>query len=394
MGVVSVQREDHDEHMSERDVAIVLSGGGMNGVLLELGFLKRLRTSSLWPRVGRIYGTSAGALTGTMAALDLLDELEEFVLGLQPRDIFRPQSLWRLPLNGLHEYTLPATVGERMLDPLELGRRLAEAPTEVVIFATDVSDEEEACAHSYELVYSSHETPPEILAQAVLASAAISALVLPLTVGDRIATDGGWVRNFPLGAALEHPGVNLVVAFRYVPRYPHIGIASLARVRRRLNRFRAVPPVRAFIAELDEAEARELRGEPVHLGDMLIRLMRVAIQRNTALEEQLADERDAAIRELDALRGDVTRIVSEHAIRGRRGRAARAVEARVARTALPRHVPRITVRGSGGAESLEAGFRTHREWSEESKRALIARGYAAADAELAAHDIDLMERAV
>ena len=266
---------------------------------------------------------------------------------------------------------------------------------EVVIFATDVSDEDDAeCTHSYELVYSSHETPPEILAQAMLASAAISALVLPLTVGDRIATDGGWVRNFPLGAALDHPDVNLVVAFRYVPRYPHIGIASLARVRRRLNRFRAVPPVRAFIAELDEAEARELRGEPVHLGDMLIRLMRVAIQRNTALEERLADERDAAIRELEALRSDVTRIVTEHARPGRRGRAARAVEERFARTALPRRVPRITVRGSGGAESLDAGFRSHREWSEDSKRALIARGYAAADAELAAHGIDLMERAL
>ena len=381
--------------MSERDVAIVLSGGGMNGVLLELGFLKRLRVSSLWPRVGRIYGTSAGALTGTMAALDLLDELEEFVLALQPGDIFRPQSLWRLPLNGLHEYALPATVGERMIDPLELGERLCEAPIEVVIFATDVSDEDDSDrARSYELVYSSHETPPEILAQAVLASAAISALVLPLTVGDRIATDGGWVRNFPLGAALDHPDVNLVVAFRYVPLYPHIGIDSLARVRRRLHRFRAVPPVRAFIAELDEAEARELRGEPVHLGDMLIRLMRVAIQRNTALEEQLADERDAAISELENLRRDVTRIVAQHARPGRRGRAARAVEERFAQTALPRLVPRITVRGSGGAESLEAGFRTQREWSEDSKLALIARGYAAADAELAAHGIDLIERAV
>ena len=381
--------------MSERDVAIVLSGGGMNGVLLELGFLQRLRVSSLWPRVGRIYGTSAGALTGTMAALDLLDELEEFVLGLQPGDIFRPQSLWRLPLNGLHEYALPATVGERMLDPLELGQRLAKAPVEVVIFATDVTDENDAdCTRSYELAYSSHETSPEILAQAMLASAAISALVLPLPVGDRIATDGGWVRNFPLGAALDNPDVNLVVAFRYVPHYPHIGFAALARVRRRLNRFRAVPPVRALIAELDEAEARELRGEPVHLGDMLVRLMRVAIQRNTALEEQLADERDAAIQELEELRGDVTRIVTEHARPGRRGRAARAVEERFARTALPRRVPRITVRGSGGAESLDAGFRSHREWSEHSKRALIARGYAAADAELAAHGIDLMERAV
>ena len=34
---------------------------------------------------------------------------------------------------------------------------------------------------------------------------------------------------------------------------------------------------------------------------------------------------------------------------------------------------------------------SHREWSEESKRALIARGYATAEAELAAHGIDLME---
>ena len=50
------------------------------------------------------------------------------------------------------------------------------------------------------------------------------------------------------------------------------------------------------------------------------------------------------------------------------------------------------MRGSGGAESLDAGFRSHREWSEESKRALIARGYATAEAELAAHGIDLMER--
>src|SRR5215212_939973 len=112
MGVVSVQRETHDEDMSERDVAIVLSGGGMNGMLLELGFLKRLRESSLWPRVGWIYGTSAGALAGTMAALDRLDELEEFNLGLQPSDVFRPQRLWRLPLNGLHEYALPATIAE------------------------------------------------------------------------------------------------------------------------------------------------------------------------------------------------------------------------------------------------------------------------------------------
>ena len=34
--------------MSERDLALVLSGGGMNGLLLELGFLQRLREDRLW----------------------------------------------------------------------------------------------------------------------------------------------------------------------------------------------------------------------------------------------------------------------------------------------------------------------------------------------------------
>jgi predicted acylesterase/phospholipase RssA len=376
--------------MSERDVAIVLSGGGVNAVLLELGFLQRLRESALWPRVGCIYGTSAGALTGAMAALDRLEALEEFTLGLQPRDIFAPQRLWQLPLNGFHHYALPATIADRLVEPTELARALAAAPIEVVVFATDVSEGDDT---PHELAYSSHETPPEKMAQAVLASAAISALVLPVPVGDRIATDGGWVRNFPLGCALERPDVGLVVAFRHVPRYPRVGIEPLVRLRSRLQRFRAAPPVRALIAQLDEAEARGERGEPVHLGDMLIRLMRVTVQRNTALEEQHAAERDAVCRELETLRADLVRIAREHARPGRRARAERAVEDRFARTALPRNVPQIVVRGSTGADSLEHGFRESPEWTERAKRALIARGWEAADAKLRAYDSGLLEQA-
>ena len=390
MGSVAGGVRGHNEHMGERDVAIVLSGGGVNGVLLQLGFLKRLRSSALWPRVGCIYGTSAGALTGTMAALDRLDALEEFTLGLQPRDVFAPQRLWQLPLNGLHQYTLPATLATRLIEPTELARALAAAPIELIVFATDVSEQVET---SYELAYSSHETATETFAEAVLASAAISALVLPLPVGDRIATDGGWVRNFPLGHALERPGVELVVAFRHVPIYPRVGTEPLDRLRRRLQRFRAAPPVRALIAQLDEAEGRAARGEPVHLGDMIIRLMRVTIQRNTAVEEQLAADRDAACRELEALRADLVQLAREHARPGRRTRAARAVEERFARTTLPRNVPRIVVRGHAGADSLEHGFRESPEWTEHSKQALVARGWEAADAELRAHDAGLLEQA-
>lgn len=163
-----------------RDAALVLSGGGINGVLLELGFVRRLRKTSFWPRVGWIYGTSAGALTGTMAALDRLDDLEEFLLALRAEEVFRPRRMWQL-LGGLHDYTLPQTIAERLGDPHELGSALAASEIELVVFATDVSDHLEAdTARHFELSYASHSTDHEMMGRAILASAAISALVLPI----------------------------------------------------------------------------------------------------------------------------------------------------------------------------------------------------------------------
>ncbi len=363
----------------ERDVAVVLSGGAVNGVLMELGFLRRLRESALWPRIGWIYGTSAGALSGTMAALDRLDDLEEFMLLLQPDETFRPHSLWRLPLLGSHDYRLPDTVAERIGDLVPLAHRLAQSPIELTVIATDVSEHEHGTGqHAYELVYSSRTTPPETMAQAILASAAISALVLPRRVGDSIATDGAWVRNFPLGHAYSQPGVELIVSFRYLPKYPRIGTEGLQRMRRRLERFPKIPPVRALINELRDAEERGRHGEPAHWPDMIVRLMRVAIQQNTVLEERVARDKDEALRALEALRDDVARIIRSEA--GRRGeRVVRAVDDRFAAARFPflgdRAIPRIAVQSTAGEVSLETGLRNPTPWTEEAKRALIRRGY-------------------
>ena len=139
----------------DRDIALVLSGGGMNGVLLELGFLRRLREDARWERVGFVYGTSAGALSGTMGALDRLDELEAFLMALQPHETFRPHRLWRLPLLGLHDYALPETIAERV-EPVEsLAADLATAKIELVVCATDVSERDVAQdgAGAYELTW-------------------------------------------------------------------------------------------------------------------------------------------------------------------------------------------------------------------------------------------------
>ncbi len=371
-----------------RDVALVLSGGGINAAVMELGFLRRVRESELWPRVGWIFGTSAGALTGIMGALDRLDDLERFLLTMRPEDTFRPHRLWRLPLLGLHEYALPHTLAERLEPAIDLVSGLKDRPIELVVLATDLSvgiDDHED--QGYELAYSSRTTPPEEMAQALLASSAVSAFVLPVRVGDRIASDGGWVRNFPLGYAYERPEVELIVSFRYLPRYPQFTSLPLQAMRRRLERLGRVPPVRAFIAELKEAEERADRGEPAHLADMLARLGRVSILRNTVLEERTAREKDESIAELDSLRADIHRLL-ETVVRDPVERAAtvREVEERFAAARFPfrhdRRVPRIAVVGSLAKVSLDPGLRSQKPWTEDAIRSLIERGYELADAEL------------
>src|SRR5260370_22670536 len=180
----------------ERDVAVVLSGGAVNGVLMALGFLKSLRESDLWPRVGWIYGTSSGAVAGTMAALNKLDELEDFMLRLQPEETFRAHSLWRLPLLGSHDYRLPETIAERLGDLVPLARQLADAPIEVTVFATDVSNDAHGQrARMYQLAYSSRTTPPDTMAQAILPSTAVTPPLLPRPVGARLPPDPAYVPN-------------------------------------------------------------------------------------------------------------------------------------------------------------------------------------------------------
>jgi predicted acylesterase/phospholipase RssA len=378
----------------QRDLAVVLSGGGINGVLLELGFLERLREDPLWPRVGWIYGTSAGALAGTMAALDRLDDLEEFLLGLQPEDAFRPRPVWQFP-GGLHDYTLPATIAERIGGPQEVGTALADAEIELIVFATDVSDYPDADeTRDFELRYPARSTSPETMGRAILASAAISGLVLPVTVDGVTATDGGWVRNFPLEHAYRNPDVAAIAAFRYVPSYQPADVAYLDRARERLERFRAVPPVRALLAEVRLAQERASRGEPAHYGEMILRLMRVAFARNVVLEERLAEERETSVAELGRLREDVIVAAVTAAPFWRRRRLRSELEERFGTARFPfrhdRHVPTLIVRSTPGGDSLDPTFRSGR-WPDETKRSLIERGYRLTDEALAASNTALDE---
>jgi len=368
----------------EQDVAVVLSGGGMSAMMLELGFLRRLRESVLWPRVAVVFGTSAGALGGCMAVLDRLDDLDEFLLELQPNDAFRANQLWRLPLLGTHDYVLPQTIADRLGDPRAIAEELAEAAVELVVVVTDLTSEDaEPGTRLFERAYSSKETEPGVMAEAVLASAAVSALVLPMMVGDRIATDGGWVRNFPLGYAYERPEVEQIVAFRYEPRFPTMGAGALGRAAARLRRVSRLPPARALVAELEEAVERGERGQPTHIVDIFSRLSRVAIIRNTVLEEMVADFRERSLAELRALERDVRALVAHDPA------VATAVEDRFRSARFPyghdRLIPRITVTAGAGVDTPDPGFRNPKPWTAEVKARLRDEAYALTDAALREH---------
>ncbi|MBA2741553.1 MAG: patatin-like phospholipase family protein [Actinobacteria bacterium] len=365
-----------------RDAALVLSGGGINGVLLELGFLKRLRETPFWSRVGWIYGTSAGALAGTMGALDRLDDLETFLLALRSDEVFRPRRMWQLPLGGLRDYALPETIATRLGPADEIGTGLANSEIELVVFATDVSEHLSSdITRNFELVFSSRTASPGVMARATFASAAISALVLPIPIGDVIATDGGWVRNFPLEHAETNPAVSAVAAFRYLATYRPLDVSFLERIRERLGRFRAIAPIRGILEEIQLAEERARRGEPAHYPELIIRLMRVTVARNTVVEEQLSNERAASATEIHRLRHEVIEAAVRAAPSRHRQGLREELEALFSAARFPfrtdRTIDRLIVRAAPGEGGLDPTYRG--EWDETTKRALIELGYRLTD---------------
>jgi len=111
--------------------------------------------------------------------------------------------------------------------------------------------------------------------------------------------------------------------------------------------------------------------------------MRVTVARNTTLEIRSAEEKDASVRELEALRAEVLDSVRRNAAPWRRRRAVREVEERFASARFPfrhdRALPLTIVRGSAGELALDPSFRSGLEWPVETKRALIDRGRHLAD---------------
>ena len=111
--------------------------------------------------------------------------------------------------------------------------------------------------------------------------------------------------------------------------------------------------------------------------------MRVAIARNTVLEEQLAHDRDLSVAELNRVRAEVVATALAAAPRRRRGRLRAELEAIFAEADFPfrheRRVPSLIVRGAAGEHALDPSFRADEQWPVERKLALLEEGYRLAD---------------
>ena len=153
--------------------------------------------------------TSAGALTGSIAAIDRFEELEEFLLGPAARRL-RPNWLWRLPLLSAFTSTSCRRRSERLGDLNELGGGAAgAAEREPVVVATDASPASPGVdLRDYELTQSSRHTPPGDGEQS--SPGCDLGAVPPMRVGSRIATDGSGAQ-LPLAHAYARPGVRLIV---------------------------------------------------------------------------------------------------------------------------------------------------------------------------------------
>jgi predicted acylesterase/phospholipase RssA len=367
-----------------RKTALVLSGGGISGVMLEAGFVKRLRRAAVWDSLAVVYGTSAGAMVGAMACLDRIEELEAFLLDLEPSDVFEPCSLLSLPLMGTHRYQLPKTVEDRFGPVSSLCRDLKHAEVELCVVVSDVTPDWRSTAshHLGEALFSSWRHDEDIFAEALLASAAIPLLVAPLRVGDRVGTDGSWVRNFPLTYAYADARVEEIVSFRIDTPEPRFSPYRVERLASHLRRFRHLPPAGRLASDVEEALARSAWGGSVTAFEALARLMQMSIARNTMLEEHRVQENDQALAELEDLRRRALEAAAGRGILARIGARKRrqALEEAFEAANFPFQRYR-KLRRLACSATPEVHLESYRKrpWGREEKLRLMRQGYLVAD---------------
>ncbi len=172
-------------------IGLALGGGAARG-FAHIGILRTLIANGIKPDV--VVGTSIGAVVGGSYAAGHLDRLEEWALGLQPRNIL---SYLDVRLNGAG-----LIGGAKLAAQLEasLGEiRIEDLPIKFASVATEIKTGHE--------IWLTHGR----LVDALRASYALPGIFASVRIGDRWLVDGALVNPVPASVA-RALGAEIVIA--------------------------------------------------------------------------------------------------------------------------------------------------------------------------------------
>ena len=189
---------------------LVISGGGPVGIRF-LSALQTLNLENYWNinEIETIYGTSIGAILGTMICLKYdWETLNNYILNRPWHDAIKvtPKQLFESYYNkGIFDRKIVEVVFKSLLQAkdLSLSITLEElfnySNIDLHIFTFEVN--------SFQTIEFSHKTHPNLpLLDALFMSSALPGLFIPTLIDDCCYIDGGVICNYPINECLrDHP---------------------------------------------------------------------------------------------------------------------------------------------------------------------------------------------
>ncbi len=172
----------------DNKIGLALGGGAILGAA-HIGVLKAFAEENI--PVSAISGTSIGALVAALYAFDVsLDEIEKIAMDLD----------W-LDISGFAFSRLGLLTNEKMGKKIKdvLGEvQFSDARIPLSVIATDVGRFEKVVLDSGDV------------ARAVMASASVPGIFIPVEIDDRMLVDGGLMENVPI-SPLQNKAMDIIV---------------------------------------------------------------------------------------------------------------------------------------------------------------------------------------
>ena len=169
----------------EKEVALVLSGGGARG-MAHIGVIKALEEKGY--TITSIAGTSIGALIGGIYLSGKLDEFVEWTANIGKYDLLKFMD-FAINKSGLIK-------GEKVfekLKPFVNNVKIEELPVPFAAVAVDILNHSEVIFREGSLI------------DAIRASAAVPTVLLPFKLNERFLVDGGVSNPLPIDVVKRNP---------------------------------------------------------------------------------------------------------------------------------------------------------------------------------------------